>query len=246
MAVRKLETEFDEVELFREYKRTGNIELRDELIRSYIYIAEILSRKFVNRGIEYDDIFQVACMGIMYAVERFDPDRGLKFATFATPTVMGEIRKYFRDKGSFIKIPRKMYEMFYKAERVRRSFQGSVTTGEISRILDIPEELIEKAYTMEDASFIHSLEYEAYADGSMNVSNLIGRDDSNYIIIEDKDFYEYCLKSLDEREREFIQLRYEQELTQKDISAKWGVSQMQVSRFEKMLLKKLRDLYFRD
>ena len=70
-----------------------------------IYIAEILSRKFINRGVEYDDIFQVACMGILYAVERFDPDKGVKFATYATPTVMGEIRKYFRDKGNFIRIP---------------------------------------------------------------------------------------------------------------------------------------------
>ena len=100
MAVVKPEIKTTEYEMFSRYRETGDIALRDEIVSSYIYIAEILSRKFINRGVEYDDIFQVACMGILYAVERFDPDKGVKFATYATPTVMGEIRKYFRDKGS--------------------------------------------------------------------------------------------------------------------------------------------------
>ena len=82
-----------EYELFSQYRQTRDKALRDEIVENYIYIAEILSRRFINRGIEYDDIYQVACMGILQAVERFDPDRGIKFATFATPTVFGEIRK---------------------------------------------------------------------------------------------------------------------------------------------------------
>ena len=113
MAVVKPEIKTTEYEMFSRYRETGDIALRDEIVSSYIYIAEILSRKFINRGVEYDDIFQVACMGILYAVERFDPDKGVKFATYATPTVMGEIRKYFRDKGNFIRIPRRLYEIFY-------------------------------------------------------------------------------------------------------------------------------------
>lgn len=117
MAVVKPEIKTTEYEMFSRYRETGDIALRDEIVSSYIYIAEILSRKFINRGVEYDDIFQVACMGILYAVERFDPDKGVKFATYATPTVMGEIRKYFRDKGNFIRIPRRLYEIFYKAEK---------------------------------------------------------------------------------------------------------------------------------
>ena len=186
-------------------------------------------------------------MGIMYAVERFDPDRGIKFATFATPTVMGEIRKYFRDKGNFVRIPRRLYEVFYKAEKIRRSFtNGKVSSAEISRILDIPEELIQKAYEMSDNSFIMSLEYEAYADGSLNLSNVLGKDDSGFIVIEDKDFYKYCVKLLDEKQREFLKMRYEEELSQKEIADKWGVSQMYVSRFEKNTLKTIRDMYFRD
>ncbi len=247
MAVNRVQTEIDDTELFREYRRTGDIAIRDELFNIYIYIAEILSRKFINRGIDYDDVYQVACMGIMYAIERFDPDRGIKFATFATPTVMGEIRRYFRDKGSFVKIPRKLYEVFYKAEKIRRNqADGKVSAAEVARILDIPVEVVQKAYEMGDASFIMSLEYEALADGSMNLSNVLGKEDTSFMVIEDKDFFDYCLKKLDEREREFIKLRYEDELSQSEIAAHWGVSQMYVSRFEKNVLKEIRDMYFRD
>ena len=122
MAVVKPEIKTTEYEMFSRYRETGDIALRDEIVSSYIYIAEILSRKFINRGVEYDDIFQVACMGILYAVERFDPDKGVKFATYATPTVMGEIRKYFRDKGNFMKYStkRKKSSVFQAKFRKRK------------------------------------------------------------------------------------------------------------------------------
>lgn len=247
MAANRVNIEFDEYEKFSEYKRTRSPKLRDELVHSYIYIAEILSRKFINRGLEYEDIYQVACLGIVYAVERFDPDRGIKFATFATPTVMGEIRKHFRDKGNFVKIPRKLYEVFYKAEKIRRSFSdGKVTIEEIARMLDMPVTVVEKAYEIGDSSFILSLEYEAYADGSLNLSNLIGKEDNRFMMIEDRDFLNYSMSCLNEKEKEFIKLRYYDEMRQAEIAAKWNVSQMYVSRFEKNVLKTIRDLYFRD
>ena len=207
MAVVKPEIKTTEYEMFSRYRETGDIALRDEIVSSYIYIAEILSRKFINRGVEYDDIFQVACMGILYAVERFDPDKGVKFATFATPTVMGEIRKYFRDKGNFIRIPRRLYEIFYKAEKIKR-VSSEISQEEIARILNIPEKLLENVYEVGDTSFIKSLEYEAYADGELNFSNLIGIEDSNFLMIEDKDFIKYCMSRLSADERKFIEYRY--------------------------------------
>ena len=222
MAVVKPEIKTTEYEMFSRYRETGDIALRDEIVSSYIYIAEILSRKFINRGVEYDDIFQVACMGILYAVERFDPDKGVKFATYATPTVMGEIRKYFRDKGNFIRIPRRLYEIFYKAEKIKR-VSSEISQEEIARILNIPD-----------------------ADGELNFSNLIGIEDSNFLMIEDKDFIKYCMSRLSADERKFIEYRYYDEKSQKEISEIMGISQMQVSRMEKRTLKKLRNLYFRD
>ena len=217
MAVVKPEIKTTEYEMFSRYRETGDIALRDEIVSSYIYIAEILSRKFINRGVEYDDIFQVACMGILYAVERFDPDKGVKFATYATPTVMGEIRKYFRDKGNFIRIPRRLYEIFYKAEKIKR-VSSEISQEEIARILNIPEKLLENVYEVGDTSFIKSLEYEAYADGELNFSNLIGIEDSNFLMIEDKDFIKYCMSRLSADERKFIEYRYYDEKSQKEIS----------------------------
>ncbi len=231
--------------LFYEYRATGDKKLRDELVKSHLYIAEILSKKFVNRGVEYDDIFQVACLGIVYAVERFNPERGVKFATFATPTVLGEIRHYFRDRGHFIRVPRKLYEVFYRAEQVRRSSEN-VSPEELSRILDIPQEVIQRAYDIGDMAFIKSLEDEAYADGNLTLSNLLGVDDNNFIMIENRDFVDYCMGKLSEREADFVRLRYFDELTQVEIAKKWGTSQMYVSRLERKTLKKIREMLFKE
>lgn len=244
MAVEKQTT--TEYDLFSEYKRTKDKEIRDRLLDRYIYIAQILSRKFINRGIEYDDIYQVACMGVLYAIERFDPDRGVQFATFATPTVMGEIRRYFRDKGNFIRIPRTLYEVFYKAECIRRAADnGQKTAAEIARILNIPEKTIKRAFEIGDTSFIKSLEDEAYADGPMTLANTIGCEDNCILMIEETDFVRYCLETLNQKEKEFIGMRYYDEDTQDEIAKKWNTSQMQVSRFEKNLLKKLKRMYFK-
>lgn len=245
MAIVKPEIITSEYEMFSRYRETGDTALRDEIVSSYIYIAEILSRKFVNRGVEYDDIYQVACMGILYAVERFDPDKGVKFATFATPTVMGEIRKYFRDKGNFIRIPRRLYEVFYKAEKIRRVSNG-ISQEEIARILNIPEKTLDTIYELGDTSFIKSLEYEAYADGEMSLSNVVGMEDSHYLMIENRDFVLSCMERLTETERDFIRYRYYEEKTQREISDIMGTTQMQISRMEKTILKKLRNMYFRD
>ncbi len=245
MATQVLEPITAEYELFSQYKNTKDKTVRDRIVENYIYIAEILSRRFINRGIEYDDIYQVACIGLLNAVERFDPDRGVKFATFATPTVFGEIRKYFRDKGSFIKIPRRLYEVFYRAEKIKRA-QSGTTISEIARILDLPEETVEDAYRAGGISFISSLENEAFADGHLTLSNVIGEEDNNLLMLENRDFIKYCMKKLDDDEREFIILRYYNEKSQSVIAKYFGVSQMQVSRMEKKVLKKLRDLYFKN
>ena len=234
-----------EYELFSEYRRTGDIHLRDKIVSSYMYIAEILSRKFVNRGIDYDDIYQVASMGVLYAVERFDPDRGVKFATYATPTVMGEIRKYFRDKGNFVRIPRRLYEVFYRAERIKRT-SADLTDAEIARRLNLPDDVIREANELGGISFVKSLEYEAAADGTLSLSNLIGAEDNHFLMLENRDFIDYCMKQLNDTERRFIRLRYDDEMSQKEIAEILGISQMQVSRMEKNILKKLRNLYFRD
>ena len=208
-----------------------------------MYIAEVLSKKFANKGIDYEDIYQVACLGLIYAVERFDPEEGTKFATFATPTVAGEIKRYFRDKGSYIRVPRQLYNIFIKAEKIRRG-GGELSNEEISRILNIPVSTLETALSMGNYAFVKSLEEAAGFDTAL--MDTIGADDKSFLMIEDKDFVDYCFSQLTPRERDFVKMRYFEEMTQKEIAEKWDTSQMYASRLEKKVLKKIKDMYFKD
>lgn len=239
-------TDFNEEEIFRAYKETKDKKLKDKIIARYMYIAEILSKRFANRGIDYDDIFQVACLGLVLAVDRYEYDKGIKFASFATPTVTGEIKKYFRDKGCFIKIPRKLYEIFVRAEKLRLSMEPEkFSRAEIAKVLNLSEKDLAEAYAVGDVAFIQSLEQEAHREGNSMYGDTLGSDDKNFLLIENSDFLNFCMNSLNEREQEFINMRFYEEKTQKEISELWEVSQMQVSRFEKSVLNKLRNLYYK-
>ena len=242
----------DERELFLEFKETNDAKLREIIIEKYVYIAEIISKKFTknnrlyNNGMEYEDIYQVACLGLLYAVERFDPDKGVKFASFATPTIIGEVRRYFRDKGFFIKVPSRLYEIFRKAERIKRT-EGESSIQDMARILGVTEDVVREAYKTGDAAFVQSIESEFLGDeDSVALIDTLSKEDRSFLVIENSDFIDYCSKRLDEEEREFVKLRYYDELNQRQIGERMNMSQMQVSRFEKKILKKLRNMYFGD
>lgn len=232
----------EEYELFKQYKETGDKKIRDELIIKYTYMAKILAYKFVRSGVDYDDLYQVACMGLMLSVERFDPDRGVQFATFATPTVLGELRKFLRDKAGSIKIPRRLYEIFCRAETLKRQ-QENLSIDEIAQLLDMPRETLVEAYRVGDTAFIKSLEDEAYTDGGLSVSAMIGFDDEGFTLIENRDFIDYCMSKMTEKEAELFNERFHNGITQKELAKKWGVSQMYISRMEKKVTQKFRDIY---
>ena len=111
-----------EQELFLEYKSNPKIELRNQIVEKYLYMVDILIRKYLGKGVEYDDLYQVGALALVSAVERFDPDRGFEFSSFATPTILGEIKKYFRDKQWSLKVPRRLKEMAAKIQEVKDSF----------------------------------------------------------------------------------------------------------------------------
>ena len=242
----------DERELFLEFKETRDAKLRDEIVQRYVYIAEIIAKRFTknnrlyNNGMEYEDIYQVACLGLLYAVERFDLDKGVKFASFATPTIIGEVRRYFRDKGFFIKVPSRLYEIFRKAERIKRT-EGESSMQDMARILGVTEDVVREAYKTGDAAFVQSIESEFIGDeDSIALVDTLGKEDKSFLVIENSDFIDYCSKQLEDNEREFVILRYYKELNQRQIGEMMDMSQMQVSRFEKKVLKKLRNMYFGD
>lgn len=225
-----IENKASDEELFECYKNTKDKEIRNTIIDRYTYIAHIIAKRFCGRGVDFDDLYQVACIGLLYAVERFDVTKGTKFTTYAVPTITGEIKRYFRDKGNFIRIPRRLYEIFSKAYRIHLA---NATEKENTQMSDrlLPQ--------------VISFESDILND-DMHLESTLGQTDEGFLFVEDKDFVDKCMASLDENERSFLHKRYYEEKTQKQIASDLGVSQMCISRMERKLLKKLRDMYFKD
>lgn len=242
---RKL-TKEEKKELFLEYYKTKDQDLRTILIEEYLYIAEILSRKYIGKGIDYDDIYQVASIGLIYSVDRFDPTKGYEFSSFATPTIIGEIKKYFRDKGWTIRVPRRIQELSKKImiakNKLSQEYQRTPTVEDIAEFLNAsPEEIIEsmeasKVYTPQSLDIV----YDSGDDKKMSLQDLIGEDEKYFDKIDLKDFLLKSMKNLNEVEKTILIDRYFNKKTQIIIAKKLNISQMTVSRIEKKVLEKMR------
>ena len=235
--------------LFEKYRKTKDISLRNEIIEKYMYLADSIVRKYLNKGVEYDDLFQVACYGLVLAAERFDESMGVKFSTYATPTIMGEIKKYFRDKGCIIKLPRKLYDIFQRANRIRlkrMEYEGYVPTiDEIASVLKVEKKQVIDAMSYESIVNVLSIDVSIY-DESPALEKVIGYEEDGFLIVDNEDFLKYALKNLTLEEKRFIIQRYYRNRSQRDIAKKMGVSQMYVSRLERKVLEKLKLLYFKN
>ncbi|OHW61291.1 RNA polymerase sigma-B factor [Andreesenia angusta] len=246
-AKEKLKIKKDSKELFRKYAETKNIDVREELISRYMYIAEILSKKYANKGIDYDDIYQVACIGLIYAVDRFDIDKGYEFSSFATPTIIGEIKKYFRDKGWAIRVPRRIQELSQKVNLAKttlsQELQRAPNVYELAEYLNsTPEEVLEvmeasKVYTPQSLD----ISYESDGDDKeISLSDLIGEEDKQFLKIENNDFLSKTIEKLNRIEKQIISDRYFNKKTQIEIANDLGISQMTVSRMEKKIIEKFK------
>ena len=226
-----------ENELFCLYKKTHDKKIRDELANRYTYVAKILAYKSLTHGVEFDDLYQVACMGLVLAIERFDPDRGVQFSTFLAPTIMGEIKRFLRDKVHPIRLPRTLYDALTRAESEKK-MSGNLSIEELSKKLDIPEETLKEAYLAGDTNFVKSLEAEAFSNAP--VSNFLGYDDEGFALVENRDFLEYCISKMDGFEQSVSKMRFFEGKTQKETAALLGVSQMTVSRTEKKIVERIK------
>lgn len=243
----RLENSSDKKELFKIKREIKT--LRDFLIEKNLYIAEILAKKYSNRGIDYDDLFQIASLGLILAVDRFSVDRGFEFSSFATPTITGEIKRYFRDKGWVIRVPRRIQELSKKINNAKlelsQRLQRSPSIDEIAELLEVStEEIIESM----DAAQVYSPQSidknldSSSEDREMSFSDILGEDDKNYKLIEDMDFIKDAMLKLSEIERKIIVYRYFDKMTQVSIADKLEISQMTVSRIEKKAIKKFRKI----
>ncbi|MDO5725788.1 MAG: SigB/SigF/SigG family RNA polymerase sigma factor [Tissierellia bacterium] len=238
----------DEIkDLFRQYAETKDPIIREILIEEHLYIAEILAKKYINRGIDYDDIFQVASIGLIYAIDRYDLSKGYEFSSFATPTIIGEIKKYFRDKGWTIRVPRRIQELSKKINNAKvelaQEIQATPTIEEIAKYLGCTTEEVLEAMEASKVYSPQSLDmgYDSgNEDKEINLADLIGEDEEYYEKIENNDFLQKAMQVLTDVEKEILIERYFNKSTQVSIAKKLGISQMTVSRIEKKLLEKMK------
>lgn len=243
MAEKELLTETSEKELFDEYQATGDIQTRNKIVERYLYIAEMLAKKFVGRGVEYDDLFQVASLALIKGVDRFDVSKGVKFSTFITPTIAGEIKNYFRDRSRLIHLPRRVYELKTNIKRTSESFCSehgrNPTVHELSQILNISEEEIVSAM---EASTPLSLDRPVDGDDDSETSfmDLIPDKNDAFEQLERKDAVKSALKDLTQEEQMLVFFRFGKELSQIETARRMNVSQMYISRMERKILEKLK------
>lgn len=236
-----------EKKLFEQYTLTRDQAIRDQIVQRNLYIAQILTKKFLNRGVDYDDIYQVACIGLIQSIERYDYTKGVKFTSFATPTIVGEIKRYFRDKGNLIRIPRRIYEIYQKVNVARQvltqNLDRAPNVQEIASYLKLSEETILEVIESSNVTGMQSLEQAIYTEDETVLHEMVGQEDTTFEKIENHDFITRSIKEFNEFEKAFIQHRYYNKKTQKQIAYLLGVSQMYVSRMERKILKKLKMLY---
>lgn len=241
-----LNEEVNSDELFLRYYKKKDVADRNEIVKRYLYLAEIISKKFLNRGVEYEDIYQVACIALIKAVERFKPDKGYKFVSFATPTIVGEIKRYFRDKSSTIRIPRRIYEVYQKVniarDKLSQELNRAPRVDEIAAFLNMKEETILEIIESWNAYNMQSFDQTVYDDDDIELHETIGSIDAAFERIENRDFLEKSMNRFSEAEKEFIRMRYFSRRTQKEIAEKLNVSQMYISRLERKVLEKFRNL----
>lgn len=235
-----------DAELFRRFRDEKDESIRNEIVSRYMYLAEILAKKFINRGVDYDDIYQVACIALINAVERFDVNADVKFVSFATPTIVGEIKRYFRDKASVIRIPRRIYEVYQKVNHARdyltQQNRRAPKVDEIADYLNLPEETILEIIESWNVYKIQSFDQTLFEEDDLELHETVGEDDETFERINNRDFLEKAIKNFDGIEKTFLRLRYFENKTQKEIAAHFNVSQMYISRLEKKTLEKFKKI----
>jgi len=231
-----------------EYQRTKNEEVQVRLVKHFEALVRSLSRKF-SKGREYDeDLFQVGMVGLLAALNRYNEEYGRSFESFAVPTIVGEIKRFIRDKTWSVHVPRRIKELGPKikkaADALTIELQRSPYVHEIAQYLEVGEEEVLETMEMSKSYQALSVNRSLEADqegGEVTLLDLVGNDDDGYEQADQKMLLEKAFQVLNEREKEILQCTYYENLSQKETGEKLGISQMHVSRLQRRALQKLRD-----
>jgi RNA polymerase sigma-B factor len=245
-------TRIDDKILLRRYHEDGDLQAREQLIEQYMSLVRSLARRYSYRGEQLEDLVQIGAIGLIKAIDRFDLERGVELTTYATPNIIGEIKRHFRDKGWSVRVPRGLQELNVQLSRLVEQL-----TVQLSRSPTIPE--LAKAAGVEEEEVLEALESgRAYTSLSLSVGGGGGDDDDldpleslgteehQYEVSEDRAVLAPGFKALDDRERKILQLRFFEGLTQSQIAQQVGISQMHVSRLIRRSLEKIRETIAED
>ncbi|MFB4196408.1 RNA polymerase sigma factor SigF [Streptomyces carpaticus] len=220
-------------------------ELRNALVRMHLPLVEHLARRFRNRGEPLDDLTQVATIGLIKSVDRFDPERGVEFSTYATPTVVGEIKRHFRDKGWAVRVPRRLQELRLSLStataELSQQHGRAPTVHELAQRLNISEEEVLEGLESANAYSTLSLDVPDTDDESPAVADTLGAEDDALEGVEYRESLKPLLEELPPREKKILLLRFFGNMTQSQIAQEVGISQMHVSRLLARTLAQLRD-----
>jgi RNA polymerase sigma-B factor len=235
---------FDADAAFVEYRRTKDRALRNRIIEQHRDVAERVARRFPNRSLPWDDVFQVAQLGLLKAVERFDPAKGFKFSTFAEPTISGELKRHFRDHSWDVRVPRRAHDLQQAVKRIAEDLTHELdrapTISEIADRLDVTTDDVMMAMEADTARRAASLSAPVGDADGAPLAEQLGGADAMLERTADRVTLVELVSALPERERELIRLRFEENLSQSEIGERLGVSQMHVSRLLRKTLTELR------
>jgi len=231
---------------FAEYRRTKDRRIRNALIEDNRQVAERVARRFPNRSLSWDDLHQVAMLGLLKAVERFDPERGFKFTTFAEPTISGELKRHFRDHAWDVRIPRRAHDLHQAVRKIAEDLIHELDRpphiSEIAERLGVDVDDVMMAMEADGARRAASLSAPLGGDpDSSTLGDRIGGDDADLERAADRLTVFELVQNLPPREREIIRLRFEENLSQAEIGERIGISQMHVSRLLRRTLLDLRE-----
>jgi RNA polymerase sigma-B factor len=232
--------------LLERYHATGDAALREELVHRYLPFARGLAMRYRSGSEPSEDLIQVASLGLVNAIDRFDPKRGAPFTAFAAPTILGELKRHFRDRVWTVRVPRSLKERIADVEeaitKLTGALQRSPSVGEVAERLGLDEMEVLEALEASDTRSPLSLDHPGPADADdVPEGEWIGAEDERYEIVEGRATVEQALPALSERERLVLHLRFVEDWTQSQIAERIGCSQMHVSRILRRTLQRIRE-----
>ena len=221
------------------YCETRDVGLRNELVTEYMYLADAVARRYAGRGVDYEDLRQIAAMALIGALERFSCGKGVKFSTFALPTMTGVVKNYFRDRSRTI--GERVQKIALAREELTQELGRTPNIEELAKACGLSEADVLETIEATQSLSMTSLDQQIGDEEDTDLGAMLGREDGGFEDVEMRDLIRKVMEKLSDAEKKILQMRYFEEHSQREVAAEMGVSQMYVSRVERKMLARFRE-----